>query len=204
MIEIEASQLSKKYNNNFVLKNFNHRFTKGGSFAIKGGNGIGKSTLIKMLCGFLSPSGGTVTYTDDVCVIGRNHIFKQISIAAPYCSIIQDYTLKENFDFLAKFKTLPADLDYKGLVDMLEWKDPRAKLVNQFSSGMQQKANVCFAFIAQSALLFLDEPTSYMDFDARQWYKNMFEKFTTERTTIVASNDDFDFSAVSTIIELGK
>ncbi len=204
MIEIEATGLSKKFNNYFVLKDFNHTFKKGGCFAIKGANGSGKSTLIKMLCGFLSPSGGRIVYADDKAMISRNQIFKHISIAAPYSSIIQDYTLKENFDFLAKFKPVSEGLGYNELIDLLEWKDPRSKLVSQFSSGMQQKVNVCFAFIANAPVLFLDEPTSYLDLHAKQWYKRMFEKYTVNRTTIVASNDAFDFSSNAELIELSK
>ncbi len=204
MIEIEATNLSKKFNNYYILKNFNYRFTADGSYAIKGANGAGKSTLIKMLCGFLSPSTGTVAYGLGKTAITRNQIFKHISIAAPYTSIIQDFTLKENFEFLGKFKKLQDGLGYRELVELLEWKDPKTKTISQFSSGMQQKVNVCFAFIAQTPLIFLDEPTSYMDYEAKNWYAKMLDLYSNQRTTIIASNDEFDFGPNAQIIDLAK
>jgi ABC-type multidrug transport system ATPase subunit len=204
MIEIEASNLSKKFNNYYILKNFNYIFESGSSYAIQGGNGTGKSTLVKMLCGFLSPSAGKVTYKKNDDAISRNAIYAHVALAAPYSTIIQDFSLRENFDFMAKFKSLPQGLDYNGLIELLEWKDTKTKTISQFSSGMQQKVNVCFAFIAGTPLLFLDEPTSYMDTDARAWYKKMFDAYTHGRTTIVASNDTYDFGSDAKIIQLGK
>jgi ABC-type multidrug transport system ATPase subunit len=186
MISISAVNLTKKSKH----------------YAIKGGNGVGKSTLMKMLCGFLSPSGGSISYSKADKIITRNQIFKSISIAAPYATIVQDFTLKENFEFISKFKTIDSSIDYKNLISLLEWKDPKEKLISQFSSGMQQKVNVCFAFIAQSDLLFLDEPTSFMDAHARIWYKKMYENYTMDRTTIIASNDDFDFKKEAITIPL--
>jgi ABC-type multidrug transport system ATPase subunit len=204
MIEIEACNLSKKFNNYYILKDFNYTFESKGSYAIQGGNGTGKSTLIKMLCGFLSPSAGNVLYRKKESTIRRNAIFSHLALAAPYSTIIQDFTLRENFDFIAQFKSLPIGLDYKALLDLLEWKDTKTKTISQFSSGMQQKVNVCFAFIAGTPLLFLDEPTSYMDTDARAWYKKMFDTYANGKTTIVASNDAFDFGPDAKIIQLGK
>lgn len=204
MIEIEAGHLSKKFNNYYILKDFNYTFESGACYAIQGGNGAGKSTLVKMLCGFLSPSGGKISYRKNNDTINRNAIYSHVALAAPYSTIIQDFTLRENFDFLAKFKSLPQGLDYKALIDLLEWKDTKIKTISQFSSGMQQKVNVCFAFIAGTPLLFLDEPTSYMDSEARAWYKKMFDLYTPGRTTIVASNDTYDFGVDANIIQLGK
>ncbi len=204
MIDIKVENLSKKFNNNSIIKGFSHHFESKSHSAIKGGNGVGKSTLIKMLSGYLSPSGGNIVYNFNTTTIKRNDIFKSIALAAPYSSIIKDFTLKENFDLLNQFKSFQVALDYKNLIEILEWQDPKDKLFSQFSSGMQQKVNVCFAMIVNSKILFLDEPTSFMDTNAKNWYKKMYSCYTSERTCIIASNDDFDFSEDAFLINLNK
>jgi ABC-type multidrug transport system ATPase subunit len=204
MAEIIVDQISKRFNHQLIIDNFSFHFESGKNYAIRGLNGSGKSTLVSMLIGFLTPSKGSILYRHEGKNIKRGDIFKYLSIASPYSSMIEDFTLEENLNFLKKFKTLQHHIEMDDVYELLEWNDQRGKLFRTFSSGMKQKANVLFSFLSSSPLLFLDEPTSYMDIKAKEWYLRMFEKYTNGRTIIVASNDESDFINIHKEVFLGK
>ena len=67
------------------------------------------------------------------------------------------------------------------------------KRLAQYSSGMVQKVNLLFAMVGQSDILVLDEPTSYLDTINKGWYHQMAQSIFTERTVIIASNEESDF-----------
>jgi ABC-type multidrug transport system ATPase subunit len=202
MVIIEAKHLFKRYNYNPIIKDFSFSFLQGNNYAIRGSNGSGKSTLVNLLAGYLSPSSGEINYSNEGKSITRNDVFRYINVASPYCSLVEDFTLKENYQFFKKFKTLQNELSYHELLDLLEWKDPTDKHFSKFSSGMKQKATLALAFLSQSPILFLDEPTSFLDVHAKEWYRNNFIKYNNNKTVILASNDEIDFVDIHDTVQL--
>jgi ABC-type multidrug transport system ATPase subunit len=134
--------------------------------------------------------------------VNRSVIYRHLSIASPYTSLIEDFSLEENFKFYKNFKTLQKEVTYKQLLSILQWKDPVDKPFAKFSSGMKQKATLIFAFLSDSPFLLLDEPTSFLDLNAREWYKENFLLFNTYKTVIIASNDVNDFINATESINL--
>ncbi|HRD08503.1 MAG: ATP-binding cassette domain-containing protein [Saprospiraceae bacterium] len=201
-MEIIAGNLSKSYAGIDIIKKFSHHFERASITGIAGPNGSGKSTLLKMLCGYLTPGAGSIEYQKNGLFIARNDIFKYITLAAPYSSVIKDFTLLENWQLLNQFKGCREKLSYRELLDLLEWKNPGEKRLAQYSSGMVQKVNLLFAMVGQSDILVLDEPTSYLDTINKGWYHQMAQKYFTERTVIIASNEESDFSEAGKIIRL--
>lgn len=201
-MEIIANGLTKNFSGHFVIKDFTFHFQTGSITGLSGPNGSGKSTLIKMLSGFLTPGAGKIQYVFDGNEIERKNIYRYISVAAPYSSIIREYSLEENFDLFRKFKTCRPGISYKELLDLLEWKNPRDKRISQYSSGMVQKVNLIFAMISGTELLLLDEPTSYLDEINKSWYHKIAEPYFKGRTVIIASNEMHDFREAGHIIKL--
>jgi ABC-type multidrug transport system ATPase subunit len=199
---IEVEHLFKRYNYHPIIKDFSFTFLEGKNYAIRGSNGSGKSTLVNLLAGYLSPSKGKIYYFIQGKPITRNEIFRYINVASPYCSLVEDFTLFENYEFFKKFKNLQNDVSYNELLALLEWKDPMDKHFSKFSSGMKQKASLALAFLSQSPILFLDEPTSFLDIQAKDWYRNNFIKFNSNKTIILASNDEIDFVDIYETVQL--
>jgi ATPase subunit of ABC transporter with duplicated ATPase domains len=67
---------------------------------------------------------------------------------------------------------------------------------------MVQKVNLLFAMVGDSDMLVLDEPTSYLDAVNKEWYHHMAQRYFAERTVIIASNEESDFSEAEKIIRL--
>jgi ABC-type multidrug transport system ATPase subunit len=201
-IDVVATNLSKVYAGQTIVKPFSHHFSPGSITGISGPNGSGKSTLIKMLCGFLTPSAGDIIYQQVNRVIGRKEVYQHVALAAPYSMIIKDFDLSENYRLFQKFKDGSEKLKFKEILDLLEWKHPGNKVVAQYSSGMQQKVNLLFAMLSGCPLLLLDEPTSYLDEGNKEWYHRLANQYFKNKTVIIASNDERDFKEAGNIIKL--
>jgi ABC-type multidrug transport system ATPase subunit len=203
MLDIKVDNLTKRYNFQAIIKDFSFHFEPGKNYSIKGKNGSGKSTLMHLLSGYLSPSTGSIQYSQAANLINRKDIYRYVSISSPYCTLIDDFSLSENLDYFCKFKNLQAEYSYRDILNILDWKDTKDKQYGRFSSGMRQKASVLFSFISDSPLLLLDEPTSYMDVNAKEWYRYNFIEYCQNKTVIIASNEATDFIGIDGEILLG-
>mgnify|MGYP005841701313 CR=1 FL=1 len=199
-MRIEVNSLSKRFEYHFVVRDFNFIFDSGGKYGIAGPNGCGKSTLMKMISGFLSPSEGKVSYFSKGKEVSRSKVYERISFSAPYILPSEDFSLKEIFEF--HFKLKPSKIsNYSDLLSFLEWKDPKDKLYRNFSSGMKQKVSLALSLVSDTELILLDEPTSYLDSIAKQWFYINLKNYSEGKTLIIASNDKTDFSLCHRIID---
>ena len=112
MNSITASNISKRYGFQWIIKDFNAVFSQGKVYGIAGKNGSGKSTLIKILSGYLTPSKGNISYHISDKEIVKDQAYVHIALAAPYTDLINEYTLKEMFLFHQKFKPLKESFSF--------------------------------------------------------------------------------------------
>ena len=201
-MDITLNNVSKRYGYQTILKNINLSIPAHSAIGIKGRNGSGKSTLLKIIASYLSPSSGQISFTLADKKVLNASIATMISIAAPYVKITQELTLREAFDFNNKFKPMYNSPNFEEFLAILDMGDTKQKEIRQFSSGMQQKVNLAFALLANTQLLILDEPTSYLDSNAKDWFFNLFTQFQNNRTTVMASNDKLDFQGIEKIVEI--
>lgn len=202
MIEIHLKNISKRYDFQWILRDINTSFTDTYVSAIAGNNGSGKSTLVKILSGFLSPSQGELTYKIGDQYIPNSEIFKEIALAAPYTDIINEFTLHEMLRFHSKFKPLRQPINFEAFQEIIQLKVPRDKQLFQFSSGMKQKIQLALALLSNTSILLLDEPTSFLDINAKKWFAQLLQQNTQNRCVIIASNDGFDLDLCSTALYL--
>lgn len=204
-LQVSLQNISKKYSNHFVIKDYSCEFQSNGSYAILGSNGSGKSTFIKMLSGLHSPSRGQVVYQLNNQRIPVEHIYSHVSLAAPWSDVIEDLTLEECIKFHFTFRKPVSGIQQQDVISISGLEGAKKKLIHQFSSGMKQRVRLVLAFTTQSDLLLLDEPTSNLDADGKDWYQNLVQQYVFTRTVIVASNhirEEYDFC--NHIIDLNK
>ena len=193
-MKITLTNIGRRFNREWIFRNIDYTFTIGETYAILGPNGSGKSTLLQVLNGSLSPSTGTISYSQDDKAIEADHIFKQLSFAAPYLELIEEFTLDEMIDFHFKFKPYRARMDKEGLIALLNLEGSKNKSIRYFSSGMKQRVKLALAFCADTSLLMLDEPTSNLDTQGVDWYLNLVQQFAQNRLTIICSNQEHEYS----------
>ena len=193
-MEILLEDIGRRFNQEWIFKKINYQFVQKQSYAILGPNGSGKSTLLQVLAGNLSPSAGKISYTQNKIAIDVADIYREISVAAPYLELIEEFTLLESINFHFKFKKMAKDWNAKSLIELVQLEKSVNKEVRYFSSGMKQRLKLLLACCTDSPILFLDEPTSNLDNEGIDWYLKMMKLFAKDRLTIVCSNQEHEYS----------
>ena len=194
-MKVQLKQVGKRFKYEWIFKGIDKDFVSGQSYAIQGPNCSGKSTLLKILSGHLSPSKGKIEFSSQGQSIDINQVYKSLTYAAPYIDLIEDFTLTEAIDFHQKFKPLLEGFDTRALIQLLRFERSADKAVKFFSSGMKQRLKLVLALASDSEMVLLDEPGTNLDTQGIEWYRELIERFSADRLVIIASNvkEDFDF-----------
>lgn len=201
-MEIIAENLSKKFQRDWIFRNLNLHFQAPQSYTIVGPNGSGKSTLLQILAGISPPTNGTVVFKQPQHTISVEHIYRHLSIAAPYLELIEEFTLLELIQFHIRFKPLRDALPVEEFMDIMKLKKARHKMIKHFSSGMKQRLKLGLAFYSSTEIILLDEPTSNLDSQGIAWYHQEIEKNTKDRLLILCSNQSYEYEFCDKVIDI--
>lgn len=197
---VKLQHITKKFAHQQIVKNFSYTFESQGTYAIYGHNGVGKSTLLQLIAGVISPNEGQISYELNNKNIEVDEIYQYISMATPYLELIEDYTLTELLDFQFSFKPILKGEHVDSIYALLPY--DREKPIKYYSSGMKQRLKLILALFTQSSILLLDEPTANFDEAGIDWYKNLMKTYRQNRLTIIASAQKYDHDFCDHIISL--
>ncbi|HEV8513651.1 MAG TPA: ATP-binding cassette domain-containing protein [Cyclobacteriaceae bacterium] len=195
-MKVVAENLGKRFNREWVFRNFNYEFNSGNRYVITGPNGSGKSTLMQVLWGQMQPSTGSVKYS----VPDPSEIFKSVAIATPYMDLIEEFNLEEMINFHFKFKK--CRIPVEEVLRKSELESSRLKPISTFSSGMKQRLKLALAFYSESELLFLDEPCTNLDKKSITWYHANLSLVPKETLVFIASNQEIEYPATAVKIDI--
>ncbi len=200
-MDILLEDIGKRFTSGWVFRNINHNIVTGDRLAITGQNGSGKSTLLQIICGYLTNTEGKVSYTKEGKEINRDNIFKHLAISAAYMELDEELSAAEIFEHNKIFKPyLIQEQDH--FLDLVQLDSEQDKEVKYYSSGMKQRLSLALALCMDVPLLILDEPTSFLDVQKKEWFRTMLEQFGQNKTIVIASNDDFDIQTCNKSISL--
>ncbi|MCD6045819.1 MAG: export transporter ATP-binding protein [Gammaproteobacteria bacterium] len=189
-LAIDVKGLIKKFGNATVVKGIDLRVKKGAIFGFLGPNGSGKTTTIRMLCGLLTPDGGSGQCLDLDVVTQSREIKKQCGYMTQKFSLYGDLSIEENLDFVAVVYGMDnrKELVQKALQDLGLY-DRRKHLVDTLSGGWKQRVALSCATLHNPKLLLLDEPTAGVDPKARrEFWDHVHELSLHGITTLVATH----------------
>jgi heme exporter protein A len=158
MISIQAIDLRKSFGTRRVLKDVSFSVQGGEILVIRGPNGVGKSTLVKIVAGLMRPSRGEVK---------RNPApLSAIGYATPDLHLAPELTGAEHLHFFATLKGCPMSKDgYEAALDRVGLAGRGGDPVSAYSSGMKQRLKLAFATLGEPSILILDEPNLALDTD---------------------------------------
>jgi ABC-type multidrug transport system ATPase subunit len=188
VISISLHSLGKKFNREWIFRRVNFDLQAGEKLLIQGGNGSGKSTLLQVISGYVTSTEGKITYQLDGKEIEQEALRHHVSLASPYLQVIEELTPLELIEHLTLAKPMIDGLGAEQVLEIAQLQHAKHKYIRQFSSGMKQRLKLALAILADTPLLLLDEPLSNLDRNGAEWYKQMIEKYTKDRTVIVCSN----------------
>ena len=203
-MNISLQNTGKRFNREWIFRNFNYEFLQGKSYAITGSNGSGKSTLLQIIAGAALHSEGEIKYEQQASnkiQLATENSYKQVSIAAPYLDLIEEMTGNEFLDFHTSFKMLTKP--FSEILMEVGLQKAGDKQIRYYSSGMKQRLKLAQAFFSNTSALLLDEPTTNLDEEGIAIYKKLWQENTLNRLVIVSSNDKTEYEQCSNVIKIG-
>jgi ABC-type multidrug transport system ATPase subunit len=191
-LKILLNSTGKKYYREWIFRKATISFLPGQKSVLLGPNGSGKSTLLQVIAGAIMPNEGSIVFEQGGKSISPDEIFSYISLSAPYLELVEEFTLQEIVRFHFKFKSPANGLSEKEIIEMTGLSEKAGQSFKFFSSGMKQRVKLALALFSDTPVLLLDEPCSNLDSSGIQWYKQNIDRFTKDRTVIVASNQNKD------------
>ena len=195
MFTIQVQNASKRFHHEWIFKNLNLDLSAGDSIAITGGNGSGKSSLLKCLSGAIPLTSGAIQYQSGTTQIVEEQWFRSLALATPYLELPEEFTLSEVLTFHFQFKNPLQQRSNAEILEILGLEKHKSKTLSQFSSGMKQRVKLALAIFSEVPFLLLDEPTTNLDKQGVTWYLDLIQQFTPNRIVMICSNDprEYDF-----------
>ena len=189
MLEIQG--LTKKYGKFLALDNLNLHIEKGEIFGFVGPNGAGKTTTMRITCGLLKATSGTV-YVDGVnALTNPDDIKRKVGYVPDFFGVYDNLKVMEYMEFYGSMYGMDkADVDEiaDGLLELVNLSDKKDVFVDTLSRGMKQRLCVARALIHNPDLLVQDEPNSGLDPRARFEMKEVLKNLGAMGKTIIISS----------------
>ena len=201
-MRVKLNKVGKRFNKEWILRNLSLDIPSQSSLSITGANGSGKSTLIKLISAYMEPTSGNIQYFENKKTYPIESIPQSIGLAAPYVDLIEEFSLREHVEFHFKFRSTSFSLEE--IIARTNFQFSIDKKVQDFSSGMKQRLKLALAIFAKNKLLILDEPTSNLDQEGIEWYRDQILQKIGTCTIIVASNQRHEYDFISKNIDLNN
>ncbi len=198
---LEFKNLVIGYDNELLLNNASQKLYLGEVVALIGRNGCGKSTLLKTISGEMSPLSGSVElFSKNITRISPKELARMVSIVTTVHPDIIGMSVEEvvalgRYPYLNLLGTLTStDVEVINKALLLLGIDiVRKKNYNQLSDGQKQRVMIARAYVQETPLIILDEPTTYLDYIGREDILTILKQLTNDgKRAIVFSSHDLD------------
>jgi ABC-2 type transport system ATP-binding protein len=191
-IVIEVRDLTKRFGSFTAVDAISFSVRRGEIFGFLGANGAGKTTAMKMLIGISSPTHGSATVAGYDVIRQPDMVKKNIGYMSQRFSLYEDLRVIENIRFFGGIYGLhPKELRTvaNDIIDQLNMRDARDKLVADLPLGWRQKLSFAIAMMHRPAIVFLDEPTGGVDpITRRQFWERIYQAANDGTTVFVTTH----------------
>lgn len=199
-MKLEIKNLSKKFKDVYVLKDINLTFESGKIYGFTGRNGSGKSVLLKIICGFYTPTSGEVLL-DNYNYILNNDFPKSTRCLIEKPNFLPDLTGYENLKLLASIENKIGDKEIMDTIEKLNLKEEINKKYSKYSLGTKQKLGIAQVLMEDPELIVLDEPLNGIENEtAKEVRKILNEEKKKDKIIIVASHIKEDIDTLADVV----
>lgn len=181
---IEIKDLAFSYGKTPVLKSITTTLEEGRIYGLLGENGVGKTTLLTLLCGLKKVCSGSIS-TDGENPFDRTPTLLQNQFYLP--DEVLPVAMKAEC-FAKERGAFWPDYDHSKFLEIMkEFENDPAKKMNQMSAGQLKKTYISLALACGCKYIFMDEPTNGLDIPSKTQFRSAIMKYTSENSTIVIS-----------------
>lgn len=182
---IQIKDVKKSYKDVEVLKGVDLEVEQGETFALLGSNGAGKTTMIKIMATLLKADTGSVVINGFDIEKNPVGIRSSISLTGQFAAIDEILTGRENLQMIAKLRHLknPNSIADE-LINRFGMSEAADRRVSTYSGGMKRRIDIAMSLVGNPKIIFLDEPTTGLDPEARLEVWKIVKELTNSGTTV--------------------
>ena len=189
-IAIRTEKLSKRFGNFQAVKGIDLAIHYGEIYGLLGANGAGKTTTIKMLCGLLQATSGSISLAVETGNLRSRQLRRRIGYMSQKFTLYDDLTIIENLQFYCRVYGVPRELQQQKIDWVLATCGLVGKeklLTGKLPGGWKQRVAFGASVMHEPEILFLDEPTSGVDPLARRQFWRLINDFARQGTAILVT-----------------
>jgi len=204
---LKCENISFDIDGHNLFSNINLNLKSQKDLLITGPSGIGKTTLLSILCGLQKPTNGSIIYNDiDLYNLAENEVDnfrgKNLGIVFQNFNLINSFTVKQNIEIAANAIGTKSSVQYFNLLDRVGLADKSHIKVANLSIGEKQRLAVARAFVGEPQWIFCDEPTSSLDDKNANIIANLIKEESSRcKASLVLITHD---SRIQTLINFSK
>ncbi len=167
-LAISVEGLEKSFGELGVLRGVDFEVSRGCVFALLGSNGSGKTTIVNILATLLKADAGTITVHGFDVATQPAQVRECISLTGQFAAVDEILSGRENLVLIARLRHLAnPGVIADGLLDRFSLTDASERRVSEYSGGMRRRLDIAMSLIGEPPVIFLDEPTTGLDPEAR-------------------------------------
>jgi ABC-2 type transport system ATP-binding protein len=193
VLAIRVQGLEKSYKKLEVLRGVDFNVARGSIFALLGSNGAGKTTVVKVLSTLLKADAGTATVNGFDVAAQPADVRGSISLTGQFAAVDEILSGRENLVLIARLRHLsdPGAIA-DDLLDRFSLTDAAARKVSTYSGGMRRRLDIAMSLIGNPPVIFLDEPTTGLDPQARIEVWQAIRELAERGTTVLLTTQYLD------------
>jgi ABC-2 type transport system ATP-binding protein len=185
--------LTKAYGKLEVLQGVDFEVARGSVFALLGSNGAGKTTVVRILATLLRADGGTASVDGFDVGTQAARVRESFSLTGQFAAVDEILTGRENLVLVARLRHLadPGAIA-DGLLDRFALTEAGGRRVSGYSGGMRRRLDIAMSLIGNPPVIFLDEPTTGLDPEARLEVWQTVKDLAGQGTTVLLTTQYLD------------
>src|SRR3954451_8746707 len=190
---IHVQRLQKTFKDLPVLRGVDFDVARGSIFALLGSNGAGKTTAVRILSTLLKADSGTVTVNGYDVATQAAKVRESISLTGQFAAVDEILTGRENLVLVARLRHVPDSGPIADdLLERFGLTEAAARKVSTYSGGMRRRLDIAMSLIGSPQVIFLDEPTTGLDPQARIEVWQTVKKLAESGTTVLLTTQYLD------------